>query len=413
MNSVPATVWRAHALTALRAMLRVALIGTVVAVILSVLFRQHFGYTFVYTLCITASCWSMIQGGLRLAQRYAGEGRPGWPPLPWTVVVVLLGTVLGYTVGNELGNLITGLREPGLLGAAPREAVTMLLFSLLIGSVFTWFFFVRERVARAEAQAQAAQRAAAENQLRLLESQLEPHMLFNTLANLRVLIGIDPPRAQVMLDHLIRFMRSTLTASRTAPEAAGGHTLADEFARIADYLALMQIRMGPRLQVVLDLPPELSALPVPPLLLQPLVENSIRHGLEPKVAGGALRLSARREGGQLRLEVRDTGVGLSSSGTSSGTSTGTSSGTTAGATACTTADGGTHFGLEQVRARLAALHGAAASLVLAAVENTNGADGTHVDDGAEGGTRAIVTLPCPVAKVGLSTAASDTAPATP
>ncbi len=381
MNSIPAAVWRAHALTAARAVLRVALIGTGVAVVLSVLFGQHFGYTFIYTLCITASCWSMIQGGLRLTRRVVGEGRPGWPPLPWTVGVVLVGTVLGYTVGNELANLITGLRGPGLLGAAPRQAVTLLLFSLLIGSVFTGFFFVRERVARAEAQAQAAQRAAAENQLRLLESQLEPHMLFNTLANLRVLIGIDPPRAQVMLDHLIRFMRSTLTASRTAPDAAGGHTLADEFARIGDYLALMQIRMGPRLQVVMDLPPELSAMPVPPLLLQPLVENSIRHGLEPKVAGGALRLSARREGGQLKLEVRDTGVGLSAAGAA--------------------ADGGTHFGLEQVRARLAALHGADASLVLTAADADNNADGTNEGGG---GTRALVTLPCHDAVAPASTA---------
>jgi hypothetical protein len=94
-----------------------------------------------------------------------------------------------------------------------------------------------ERLASARAAAEAAQRQAAEHQLRLLQSQLEPHMLFNTLANLRVLIALDPPRAQAMLDRLIAFLRSTLQASR-----AGTHTLADEFARLDDYLGLMAVR---------------------------------------------------------------------------------------------------------------------------------------------------------------------------
>ena len=88
----------------------------------------------------------------------------------------------------------------------------------------------------------AAERSAAEAQLKLLQSQLEPHMLFNTLANLRVLIGTDPARAQAMLDRLIAFLRATLTASRS-----GSHALADEFDRLGDYLALMAVRMGPRL----------------------------------------------------------------------------------------------------------------------------------------------------------------------
>ena len=93
------------------------------------------------------------------------------------------------------------------------------------------------------------------------------------------------------------------------PRAAGQHALSAEFARIADYLALMKVRMGERLQTRLVLPDELASLPVPPLLLQPLVENSIRHGLEPKVEGGRIELEASREGDLLVLRVRDTGVG--------------------------------------------------------------------------------------------------------
>ena len=182
-------------------------------------------------------------------------------------------------------------------------------------------------------------------------------MLFNTLANLRVLIGLDPPRAQAMLDRLIAFLRSTLAASRRP-----WHPLADEWARIDDYLALMAVRMGPRLQARLALPPELASLPVPPLLLQPLVENSIQHGLEPQVEGGRIEVSASREGDRLVLRVRDTGVGLDAAGTP-----------------------GTRFGLVQVRQRLATVYGEAAALRLESAAD------------AEGGALATLTLPMPAA----------------
>jgi LytS/YehU family sensor histidine kinase len=192
-------------------------------------------------------------------------------------------------------------------------------------------------------------------------------MMFNTLANLRVLIGLDPPRAQAMLDHLIAYLRSTLTASR-----AGQHPLADEFDRLSDYLALMAIRMGPRLQVTLDLPEELRDVPVPPLLLQPLVENAIHHGLEPCVAGGHIAVRAWRSrtgiptdsatgstlGGHLHLQVSDTGQGTAVAHSSSSTGTNTSPST------------GTGFGLAQVRERLATTYGPGASLTLIANKPT-------------------------------------------
>jgi sensor histidine kinase YesM len=204
-------------------------------------------------------------------------------------------------------------------------------------------------------------RSATENQLKLLESQLEPHMLFNTLANLRVLIGIDPPRAQAMLDHLSAFLRAMLEASRT-----GSHSLESEFARVRDYLELMQVRMGERLHSELDLPPELALLPVPPLLLQPLVENAIKHGLEPQVSGGRVKVSARRDGGVLVLSVRDSGCGCGP-GAAPGT--------------------GTRFGLVHVRERLAALYGSGASVELSR---------TGTDDATQPrATLAVVRLPIP------------------
>jgi LytS/YehU family sensor histidine kinase len=126
---------------------------------------------------------------------------------------------------------------------------------VLAGIAGSYYFYSQQPRRLPRARMGEAQRHADEARLKLLETQLEPHMLFNTLANLRALIGVDPARAQHMLDHMIAYLRSTLDASR-----ATTHPLQAEFDRLRDYLALMAIRMGPRLQVDLQLPPELATV---------------------------------------------------------------------------------------------------------------------------------------------------------
>lgn len=350
---IAASPWRSFAWRGLK----VLAIGVGIALLFTWVAPQKTGVSMAYALPITFGCWFFIDAGRLLAARWLRRrnprAHPQWPGWPWMAAVLAVGTVLGYQAGNTIGNLVTGRNAPGLLFEGPVRAVSLVLISLIPGVLATYYFYARSRLATIQAQAQEAQRHAAQAQLRLLESQLEPHMLFNTLANLRVLIALDPPRAQAMLDQLIAFLRATLNASR-----AGQHALSAEFSRIADYLALMKVRMGERLQTQLLLPDELACLPVPPLLLQPLVENSIRHGLEPQVEGGRIELDASREGDTLVLRVRDTGAGLSDP----------------------SADG-THFGLQQVRERLATLYGERASLHLAAA-----------DDG-RGGSVATIRLP--------------------
>jgi LytS/YehU family sensor histidine kinase len=272
---------------------------------------------------------------------------------PWLVA----SAVLGYFGGSLLADWLTGerlTRDP--FGADLRPLALILMLSLGFTVSAVYFLYSRGRLAVLQAAAEAAQRSAAEAQLKLLQSQLEPHMLFNTLANLRVLIGADPVRAQHMLDRLIAFLRATLAASRS-----GSHALADEFSRIDDYLALMAVRMGPRLAVRIELPAALRDLPVPALLLQPLVENAIRHGLETKVDGGRIEVIARREDEALVLDVRDTGSGLRSEQTGDGS----------------------RFGLRQVRERLTALFGDRASLTLQPARDE------------QGGVLASVRMPLP------------------
>ena len=149
-------------------------------------------------------------------------------------------------------------------------------------------------------------------QLQLLQAQIEPHMLFNTLANLQGLISFDPDRAQLLLDHLIQYLRATLSSSR-----ADTTTLGQEFSLMEAYLGLMSIRMGARLRYALDLPAELGHATIPSMILLTLAENAIKHGIEPSLRGGEIRLSALRVDGMLRLRVQDTGMGLPASGAGS------------------------------------------------------------------------------------------------
>ena len=343
--------------------LRSAGFGVLIAICLTLAFGYPFVSTLAHSVCIAIASWFTIDSGRLAAALWVYRNAPAgsmeptsrWPGWPWMLPIILVGSLIGFSVGASVGDWISGTHIPGILRGSWSEGLAVLMLSLVPGVVITYWFYSRETIATKEAAVQIAQRQAAEHQLKLLESQLEPHMLFNTLANLRVLIGVDPPRAQAMLDQLIAFLRATLGASR-----ASSHPLATEFTRLADYLALMQVRMGGRLQAHFDLPDDLAALPVPPLLLQPLVENSIKHGLEPKVSGGRIDVSARREGERLVLEVRDTGAGLSR-----------------------TRSNGTQFGLVQVRERLATLYGTNASFEL-----------VNADD-AEGGACATLRLPFP------------------
>ena len=156
-------------------------------------------------------------------------------------------------------------------------------------------------MARTQTQAETAQRQAAEFQLKLLQSQLEPHMLFNTLANLRALIAHNPEQAQHMLDHMVAYLRATLSSSRTTL-----HPLQTEFDRLRDYFELMAVRMGSRLRYVLEMPPELANAPVPALLLQPLVENAVKHGVEPSASGADIHVSTERRGSRVVVKVSNT-----------------------------------------------------------------------------------------------------------
>ncbi|CAN5841163.1 hypothetical protein BH11PSE13_BH11PSE13_16430 [soil metagenome] len=313
-----------------------------------------------YSLSVGTITWAVIDFGRHFFdERHChrdSAGGHGWPKGWRGALLAAVGIGSGFIFGDPLGDLLLGGGH-GLQQSAQDSRISLAI-TLVAGAIGTFYFFARGKAASLIAERNAAERDASEAKLKLLETQLEPHMLFNTLANLRVLITLDPPRAVQMLDHLNGYLRVTLSGSR-----AVAHPLSAEFDRLRDYLELMSIRMGLRLRYTLELPDDLRDVPVPPLLLQPLVENSIRHGLEPQIEGGEIVVRARRASDaadgkpQIAIEVCDTGVGLGAAPPSEGSG----------------------FGLAQVRERLATVYGARGGIEMAAAAN--------------GGTRAVVKFP--------------------
>jgi sensor histidine kinase YesM len=181
----------------------------------------------------------------------------------------------------------------------------------------------------------SAERQVVETQLRMLQAQIEPHFLFNTLANVISLIDREPKSAKNMLQHLTGSLRLSLERAREDVS-----TLEQEADMLRDYLSIFKMRLGPRLDFTIEIPGELLKMPFPPMLLQPLVENAIKHGIEPKVDGGRVSITAEKSDGLLRLAVSDTGLGFSNPMNAQG------------------------LGLENVKARLQALYNGGASLAL-------------------------------------------------
>jgi LytS/YehU family sensor histidine kinase len=249
-----------------------------------------------------------------------------------TFIVYLLST--GGSVASifEHPARVTGLMMIG--GAA-----------LVIGLLITLGALYRERDAQANAQAltfalerETLQRQAADAKLALLQSQVEPHFLFNTLANVQALVEDGSPRAAPVLASLIAYLRAALPQLHD-----GAPTLGREEALVRAYLELMQMRMPDRLHYRVDIDASLRTLMLPPMTLLTLVENAVRHGIDPSEAGGRIEVGARREAGGVRLWVADTGRGIDE-----------------------TKLPGT--GLANLRERLASTFGARATLSLQAVE---------------------------------------------
>jgi len=299
-----------------------ALFNTAIAGILTLLMPHiPFWNEFIYAQCIGLS----VMGINVMIAGFIGKGVARMAV--WSITLpgsVILGLTLAFAIG-------------GVGGWSDGNALNAIAIGLFFGLIGTITFLLSERIEVEKTQRRLligeSEKREVVAHLKLLQAQIEPHFLFNTLANANSLIDSDPVLAKKLLERLNDWLRIALTRARS--EHA---TLGDELDMLENYLQILKIRFGERLRWHIDVNEEVRLLSFPPMLLQPLVENAVRHGIEPKMGGGDICISAAIDGEILRIEVSDTGVGLNGAN-----------------------DGA---GLENVRARLAALFGAKAGLVL-------------------------------------------------
>jgi hypothetical protein len=267
----------------------------------------------------------------------------------------------------EIGALVDEIRDEVATESSPKTHITRVRLGEHLPSLGFLFVLLSAVIkiayaGRVKAEAQAAQaqevadaeslkRQVLEARMAAMQAQVEPHFLFNTLASIDHLIEVDPPRASRMQKHLIALLRGSMPAMRERSASLGR-----ELDVVRPYLEILKMRMGERLRAEVNVPEGLYSADFPPMMLQSLVENAIKHGLEPKADGGAITVNAEVLHGKLAVTVADTGVGFGRAPTA-----------------------GTGTGLANIRERLKLLYGDAAEL--------------RISDNSPAGTRASIVVP--------------------
>ena len=298
---------------AARGLVRVAVFQPLWAVPFALFFGTMYGghwhdYVQCYWLALTFSY--CIGLGLWACRHFIVPRLVSGEPLASTRRIWIVGVCIGATclLSSYVAAIINHLFIlPGFLGSLRAVAVSgmfTLLFTALFGGISYAVVFYRHALERAGA-VEKIRRELAEAELRALRTQIHPHFLFNTLNSIAALIGENPAAAEDVVTRLADVFRYALRASDHEHAS-----LAEELDFLRSFLEIERIRLGPRLQILEQIEPGLDAARVPSLLLQPLVENAVRHGIAPRLEGGTLTLAARRERDLLVLEVGNDGPGL-------------------------------------------------------------------------------------------------------
>ena len=225
-------------------------------------------------------------------------------------IVIIFALIISLIIAYSF-TLRSAINAPDPILMGPVMAVMLLLTLTLI---VCWFFYIEDRrqvsenrIIEEQNRRNYNEKKVNETYLRLLQAQVEPHFLFNTLTSILSLSDREPQKAKVMQKNLMQYLKATLRKTRSSVATVG-----QEIDLVASYLDIFKVRMGPRLEYSINAPEDVRTLAFPPMLIQPIVENAIKHGLEPKVEGGRIDIRVEKiENGQLRWVIEDTGLGMS------------------------------------------------------------------------------------------------------
>jgi len=257
---------------------------------------------FIFSQCIGISVCLCV-----LITRYFLKSTNPLIQMALIVIAITIGSIGGTLLGSAIAE-----KKPSMFLQEYGFFIHVVFLGILFGSIISYFFISREKISATEALIQeekikrlTSEKRVMETNLRLLQAQIEPHFLFNTLSNILSLLDTDLKKGKSMLMDLIRYLRTSL--SKTRGDAT---TVGQEMEMIRAYLNIFKVRMEDRLHYRIDVPDSIKDLPFPPMLVQPLVENAIKHGIEPKIEGGEVSIRGKSNGDILRLEIADTGTGF-------------------------------------------------------------------------------------------------------
>jgi sensor histidine kinase YesM len=311
------------------------LFNTAIAGLLTAIdFGYGFKINFVYSQCVGLSIYAI---NASIICHVSDKLRRG--------VMLSLTFPGSIMLGVTLSSWLTGVGN----WSDPRAWVVVVI-GLFFGGIGSITYFLNRRIEQLDSEVKQrrmneveSEKRQMEAQLKMLQAQIEPHFLFNTLANVSGLIDCDPKLAKQLLERLNDWLRIALLRTRSEHT-----TLGDELDMLSNYLNILTIRFGERLHWKIEVAENARRLPFPPMLLQPLVENAVRHGIEPKLGGGEIIIRASLINETLRVSVNDNGGGFIN-------------------------ESGAGTGLNNVRARLSALFGNKGKLTL---ENHDGVTAT-------------------------------------
>lgn len=228
--------------------------------------------------------------------------------------IAIIDICLGVYIGLQIGIFILQHFFHIVLDWKTHSlGLTFMTSGIILSSIIFYFFMTKlrlkyrnEMIEQEKIKHTVMEKEYLSANLKMLQAQIEPHFLFNTLSNIVSLIDTQPDKGKSMLLDLTKILRTSL--SRTMPEQT---TLSQEISMIEAYLHIQKIRMDERLNYEIDVPDKIRQHSFPPMLLQPLIENAIKHGLEPKVEGGEIVIKATEENKLLKIKVANTGIGFS------------------------------------------------------------------------------------------------------
>jgi len=339
------TVWYV-----LKDVLFISLCSTIIAVVFMLVTSADISLKSYFEYFLIAQCMGLSIGlPCTFAFHFFKPAKPSSQ-----LILVTLCVIFGSLLGSFLESRLVHHKFAGFEGQIYPQ---MIFVAIILGFIISFGFVVYEKYItfKLSANEEKLKRISLEKEklnadLKLLQAQVEPHFLFNTLSNILSLLDHDAMTGKNMLENLTQYLRTSLIQSRKP-----ANRLADEIDMIRAYLDIYKIRMGKRLAYEINIPENVLNIEIPPMILQPLVENAIKHGLEPKIEGGKISIKACRKEDILILEIADTGMGIKEKS-------------------------GTGVGTGNIQKRLASFFGDRASL--------------NFEDMTPAGLKAIVEIPC-------------------